>query len=189
LDIALREADGCDAVVLAGFGDLGREALQEMLDVPVIDITDAAAHVASLLGRTFAVVTTLQRSVAAIHDRLAGSGLQSRCVSVRATQIPVLDLERDPRAALRAMTEAANHAIREDGAEVICLGCAGMTDLREALSNETGVPVVDGVTAAVRLAEALHGLGLRTSKIGVYAPSPRKQIAGWPLGSSPRSCS
>jgi allantoin racemase len=185
LDVAVRKAADCDAVVLAGFGDLGREALQELLVVPVVDITDAAAHVASLLGHTFAVVTTLQRSVPSIVQRLASSGLQARCVAVRATEIPVLDLERDPQSALEAMIVAANLAIRQDGAEVICLGCAGMTDLREAMSKETGVPVVDGVTAAVALAEALHRLGLRTSKAGVYAPSPVKAIAGWPLSGPP----
>ncbi|MGH3440038.1 MAG: hypothetical protein ACRDRN_26785 [Sciscionella sp.] len=44
-----------------------------------------------------------------------------------------------------------------------------------------GVPVIDGVSAAVKLAEALYALGLSTSKIGTYAPPRPKTIRGWPL--------
>ncbi|HEV7851929.1 MAG TPA: aspartate/glutamate racemase family protein, partial [Mycobacterium sp.] len=51
-----------DAVVLAGFGEHGKDALQEMLTVPVFDIAECAAHVAHLIGRRFSVVTTLSRS-------------------------------------------------------------------------------------------------------------------------------
>lgn len=181
IDCVIREVNGYDAVVLAGFGDLGREALQESLQVPVVDITDAAAHVACLLGKTYAVVTTVERAVPAIEDRLVLAGLRSRCVAVRAVKIPVLDLEADAEATTAAIVRASENAIRDDGAEVICLGCAGMAGLAEHVSRRIGAPVVDGVTAAVKLAESLHFLGLRTSKVGVYAPSPEKSINGWPL--------
>ena len=55
------------------------------------------------------------------------------------------------------------------------LGCAGMADLCERLSAELGVPVIDGVAAAVVMAEGLVRMGLRTSKRGDYAfplPNP-----------------
>jgi allantoin racemase len=44
------------------------------------------------------------------------------------------------------------------------------------------VPVVDGVTAAVKLAESLVALGLSTSKVRTYATPRRKRVVGWPLG-------
>lgn len=181
IDRVLEEGEGPDAVILAGFGELGREALQELLTVPVIDITEAAAHVACLLGRTYAVVTTVDRARPSIEDRLVLAGLRSRCVAIRAVSIAVLDLDSDLDATTETVARAAEQAIREDGAEVICLGCAGMAGLAERVSRLVGVPVVDGVAAAVRLAESLHALGLRTSKVGVYAPSPEKSISGWPL--------
>jgi allantoin racemase len=56
-----------------------------------------------------------------------------------------------------------------------------MAGIAERVSEAIGVPVVDGVTAAVRLAESLHALGLQTSKVGFYAPSPKKSISGWPF--------
>jgi allantoin racemase len=181
IDCVVRHVDDCDAVILAGFGELGREALQELLSVPALDITEAAAHVACLLGKTYAVVTTVDRAVPAIEDRLILAGLRSRCVSVRAVRMPVLDLETNADATVEAVAGAAERAIRDDGAEVICLGCAGMAGIAERVSQQIGAPVVDGVTAAVRLAESLHFLGLRTSKVGFYAPSPEKSISGWPL--------
>ncbi|MCW2919526.1 MAG: Hydantoin racemase, partial [Actinomycetia bacterium] len=75
----------------------------------------------------------------------------------------------------------AERAVRDDHAEVICLGCGGMAGLEEAITGRLGVPVVDGVAAGVRLAEAVVGLGLRTSKVCTYAPPEPKEISGWPL--------
>lgn len=60
-------------------------------------------------------------------------------------------------------------AIEQDGAEIIVLGYAGMADLCGWLSEHAGIPVIDGVTAATRLAEAMIGAGYRTSKAGAYA--------------------
>ena len=57
----------------------------------------------------------------------------------------------------------------------------GMAGLDEAVRDRTGVPVVDGVTAAVKLAEDLVALGLSTSKVRTYAPPHPKRIVGWPL--------
>jgi Asp/Glu/hydantoin racemase len=81
---------------------------------------------------------------------------------------------------LSAVAEA-RRAVEADHAEVICLGCAGMAGLEEAITSELGVPVIDGIGAAVRLAEAVVGLGLKTSKIGAFAPPGAKKITGWPL--------
>src|SRR3954454_18700416 len=78
-----------DAVVVAGFGEHGREGLQELLDVPVVDITDAAAQTACLLGRRFGVVTTLPRAIPMIEDRLRLAGLDARCAGVRASGVSV----------------------------------------------------------------------------------------------------
>jgi len=170
-----------DAVVQAGFGEHGREGLQELLDVPVVDITEAAGHVASLIGHRYSVVTSLDRTVPLIEARLAQAGLAARCASVRSSGLSVLELEEDPATAVKAIVREAELAVRDDRAEVICLGCGGMAGLDDAVRRATGVPVVDGVTAAVKLAESLVGLGLSTSKVRTYAPPRPKRITGWPL--------
>ncbi|ATN11257.1 Asp/Glu/hydantoin racemase [Pseudomonas sp. FDAARGOS_380] len=169
-----------DAVIQAGYGEHGREGLQELLNVPVVDITEAAASTAMFLGHAYSVVTTLDRTVPLIEDRLKLAGLYQRCASVRASGMAVLELEDDPLGAMEAIVRQAELAIRDDKAEVICLGCGGMAGLDEQIRQRTGVPVVDGVTAAVMVAESLVRLGLSTSKVRTYATPRPKKVIGWP---------
>jgi len=182
MDAVLAYREPYHAVVLAGFGEHGRDGLQELIEPPVVEICEAAAHTAMLIARSFSVVTTLQRSVPAIEDRLKLAGLLDRCASVRASGMSTLEVDADPQKAVRGIVDQARIAVRRDHAEAICLGCAGMAGLEQAITAELGVPVVDGIGAAVRLAEALTGLGLATSKVCTYAPPGPKHIAGWPLG-------
>ncbi|AXB45151.1 aspartate/glutamate racemase family protein [Amycolatopsis albispora] len=165
-----------DAVVLAGFGEHGREGARELLRIPVVDITEAAAHLACLLGRRYGVVTTLDRTSGMIEDSLHTAGVLPNCVGVVGTGLGVLELGDEQRTASALVTAARR--LRDRGAEVVVLGCAGMTGMDRRISTELGVPVVDGVAAAVRLAETLAGLSLRTSQIGSYAP-PLPKTRRW----------
>lgn len=176
-----------DAIVMAGFGEHGREGVQEITTVPVIDICEASAHAAMMVGRAYSVVTTLDRSIASIEDRLLLAGLSDRCASVRSTGMSTLELDEDPQRALAAIVEQARQAVEKDRAEVICLGCGGMAGLDEAIADQLGVPVVDGVAAGVRFAESLVGIGLTTSKVGTYATPDIKTIVGWPLSAHLRT--
>ncbi len=178
---AVRSYPGAfDAIIQAGYGEHGREGLQELFDVPVVDITEAAASTAQFLGRTYSVVTSLERTVPLIEDRLDAAGLGGRCASVRASGLAVLDLEKDAQASVDAIVEQADLAVADDRAEVICLGCGGMSGLAERVFDRTGAPVVDGVAAAVTTAESLVRLGLSTSKVRTYAPRPPKTLTNWP---------
>ncbi|AFR08545.1 aspartate/glutamate racemase family protein [Nocardiopsis alba] len=173
-----------DAVVQAGFGEHGKEGLQELCSVPVVDITEAAAHVAVMIGDRYSVVTSLRRTVPQIEARLAQAGLDSRCASIRASGLGVLELEADRDAAVRTVAAQARAAVEEDGAETVVLGCGGMAGLDEAVREACGVPVVDGVAAAVALAESLVGLGLTTSKISTFAAPRPKTVTHWPLSTA-----
>jgi allantoin racemase len=164
--------------VIACFDDTGLDAARCLLSAPVVGIGEAACHLASLLAPRFSVVTTLSRSVCAIEHNIAKYGLASRCVRVRAAEVPVLDLEDTKSDAYARISAEIALALQDDRAEAIVLGCAGMTDLAAALSREHGVPVVDGVGAAVKLVESLSVLGLRTSKHTTYAPPRAKNYAG-----------
>jgi allantoin racemase len=185
LDLLRRIQEPFDAVVMAGFGEHGREGARELLDVPVIDITEAAAHLACLLGRRYAVVTSLDRTCGQIEDSLHTAGVAQHCTAVLGTGLGVLDLVDNERTA--AAFIAAGRRARQTGAEVLVLGCAGMTGLERRVSTQLGMPVVDGVAAAVRLAESLVALGLSTSRVGSYAkPLPKQRRWGRPEGwSSP----
>ncbi|MFG2813508.1 aspartate/glutamate racemase family protein [Streptomyces sp. NPDC048410] len=178
----LRTYDGppYDAVVMAGFGEHGREGVRELVDVPVVDITEAAAHLACLIGRRYGVVTTLDRSRGQIEDSLETAGVARNCAAVVGTGLGVLDLTADPTRTESAFLTAAERA-HAAGAEVLVLGCAGMTGLQRTLSQKLGLPVVDGVAAAVKLAESLVALSLTTSRTGSYAkPLPKRRVWGRP---------
>ena len=104
-----------------------------------------------------------------LEANLMRYGLDRRCVKVIGTEIPVLKLEENDPATLEKIKSAIRETIADDMAEAVVLGCAGMTDLMELLTRETGIPVLDGVTCAVTLAEALYAAGVKTSKAGGYA--------------------
>jgi allantoin racemase len=174
----LKKGAGADAAILACFDDTGLDAARTVFDGPVVGIGEAAFHVATLVAGTFSVITTLSRSVPAIEHNLVRYGLASRCRGVRASEVPVLALEDPASDSRRRVSEEIARALTEDRAEAIVLGCAGMADLARVLSTEHGVPVVDGVAAAVKLAEGLVALGLRTSRVGGYQRPRAKSYSG-----------
>jgi len=154
-DECLAADPSIDAVIVACFDDTGLWELRAKSDVPVIGIGEAAYHVASVAAERFSVVTTLPVSIPVLEENLVKTGLALRCAKVRASEVPVLDLE-DPASDARHRIEAEiETALREDSIGAIALGCAGMADLARALTVRFNVPVVDGVASAVRLAEAV----------------------------------
>src|SRR5436190_17877777 len=172
------EAEGADAHVIACFDDTGLDAARALADAPVIGIGEAGFHLATMLAHRFAVVTTLSRSVPVLESNLLRYGLDRRCARVRATDVAVLDLDNPASNARAKIGIEIARALEDDHAEAIVLGCAGMADLAASLSVEFGVPVIDGVAAAVVMAEALAVLKLRTSKRGGYARPLAKDYAG-----------
>lgn len=174
----MRKHADADATVLACFDDTGLDAARCIGPAPVIGIGEAAFHMATLIAGKFSVVTTLARSIPVIEHNLVRYGLASRCARVRASEVPVLDLEIPGSDARERISAEIGAAIAEDRAEAIVLGCAGMADLAQALSAEHGVPVLDGVGCAVKLAEGLTGLGLTTSAAGGYARPRGKTYSG-----------
>jgi allantoin racemase len=164
--------------VIACFDDTGLDAARCVLDAPVVGIGEAACHLASLVAARFSVITTLARSVSPIEHNLVKYGLASRCARVRSADVAVLDLEDAASDAYAQISNEIRSALKDDRAEAIVLGCAGMTDLAARLSAEHHVPVIDGVGAAVKLVESLAALGLKTSKHTTYAKPLAKAYAG-----------
>lgn len=177
-EVLAGEREGTDAYVIACFGDPGLWSARELTRAPVIGIAEAAFHMAALIATRFSVVTTLGRTCVIAEHLLAQYGFEHQCRRVRAAEIPVLDLEHDPDASLRRIIEESLRAKEEDGVGALVLGCGGMVDLTDEISRAVGLPVVEGVTAAVKLAESLVHLGLHTSKHGdLDFPRP-KAFAG-----------
>jgi len=178
-EIASGEQQGCDGYVIACFGDPALLAARELARGPVVGIAEAAMHVASLLGQRFSVVTTLGRTKGQAWHLAEMYGMQRFCANVRACELPVLALEADAAQALVRITDECRRALAEDGCDTIVLGCAGMADWCASISQALGgVPVVDGVSAAVELVQSLVSLGLGTSKHGELAVPNAKPVTG-----------
>ncbi|MCA1455563.1 aspartate/glutamate racemase family protein [Bradyrhizobium sp. BRP22] len=173
---ALLNAQDANAGIIACFDDTGLDAARSAAPFPVIGICEAALITAGQLAKRIAVVTTLPRSVVPLEELVRRYGFAER-VSVTACDVAVLDLEKPGSGAQEKLCAEIERAL-EKGAEAIVLGCAGMADLAAVLSKKFGVPVIDGVAAAVKQAEALIGLKLTTSRRGAYAFPGAKNYMG-----------
>ena len=184
IELAKGEREGADAAIIACFDDTGLDAARALCDIPVIGICEAAISVTAFIAQRFTVVTTMERSRQPLEHLVHRYGMAGRC-NVRAADIPVLSLEDPTSNAKQRLREEIAAALKHDRAEAIVLGCAGMADLTAELRREFGVPVIDGVAAAIKQAEALVALGLRTAKRGAYATPVAKPYLGLLEGFSP----
>jgi allantoin racemase len=172
------DKEGIDAFVIACYGDPGLHAAREVTKAPVIGIGEASLYMASMLAARFSIVTVLPRIKTMLEDMVAGYGMTHRVVSIRTTPMGVLDFERDPKRGMEMLAREGGRAVKEDHAEAILLGCAGMAEFAENLERQLGVPVIDGVITAVKFAEAIVELGKTTSKLKTYQPPENKPFNG-----------
>lgn len=184
-EIGKAEAAGAQAAVIACFDDTGLDAARSLAGFPVLGLCESALVTAGFLCQRFTVVTTLERSRVLLENLTRHYGFGGRA-KVRAADIPVLELEDPASGAISKLRRQIELALAEDGAEAIVLGCAGMADLAHVLQQEYGVPVVDGVSAAVKQAEALIAQRLTTSKRGSYVTPFPKAYAGVMAEFSPK---
>jgi allantoin racemase len=160
-----------DAFVIACFGDTGIDAAREAATVPVVGMTEAALFVAATIAHRFTIVTMPTRTVAQSERVVRSLGLGHRC-TVRAVDVPVSDLVTGSAHLLPIFAAEARQAMSSDGAEAIILGCAGLADLVEPLGAELGIPVIEGVAAAVSFAAGLVAQRLSTSRSSTFAAVP-----------------
>lgn len=170
------EEMGADAYILACFGDPCIWAIREMTDKPVLGIAQASFMMASLVCKQFAVVTSLARTITIAEHLLHEYGMNKQCAGVLAVDLPVEAIDSDD--SVQAVIKTACHARDNLRAGAIVLGCGGMSAQREYIETQVGIPVIDGVIAAVKLLEAMQGLGLKTSKVGDLAYPPAKVFTG-----------
>lgn len=177
LDMLAEHADGCDAAIIAAFGDPGLAAAREMFDMPVVGMAEAAMLTACMLGRRFAIVTFAQALGPWYADCVASHGLTGRLAGIRMLDgafASVADVQGEKEALL---VELANRAVVEDEADVVILAGAPLAGLAAKVRDRIPVPVVDQMAAAVKQAEALVTLGVRKATAGTYRrPAPKATI-------------
>ena len=75
------------------------------------------------------------------------------------------------------MRERCIRALKEDGSGRLFLAAAGWRPAQE-LTRELRVPVIDGVSAAVKMVESLVALGPATSKAWGLSVPGEKALSG-----------
>lgn len=172
------DQEGFDAYIIACYGDPGLQGAREASRKPVIGIAEASFYVASILAARFSIVTVIPRFKTVLEELVANYGLSHKVANIRTTPLYVLDIEKDPAGALETLRAEARKAMIEDDAEAILLGCAGFAEFADELEQELGIPVLDGVVCAVKIAEAVVELGKTTSKYKTYRFPEAKPFTG-----------
>jgi len=173
---------GHDAVIVAAFGDPGLAALREVLPVPVLGLTESALASACMLGHRFSIIAISQRIRAWYREVVEANGLGGRLASIRALDRPISGIGNVQAEHGEALLALCERAVVEDGADVLVLAGAPLAGLARSLEGQLPVPVVDGVSSAIRHAESLVALRPGRSQRGSFAPPPRKDHQGLPPG-------
>lgn len=177
---AVRRAqqDGFHAAIIGCFSDPGLGALRELVNIPIIGPGSAAIHVAAQLGTRIGVISPLARASGPVAARFRALGCGDLFASVRGVGMSVLDVARQREAVLDRLQEVGQAAMREDGVDVIVLGCMsmGFHGITDEMTKRLEIPVVNPVTAALKTAEMVVSMGLSHSK-AAYPVPPKMEVS------------
>lgn len=145
-------AQGFDGFIISGFGDPGLLAVRHQLALPVTGIAEAGMAEAARDGRRFAIVTTTTSLYDSLIRTARDYGYADALAAVRITPGDVHEVMHDPVRMAEALLACCEQAVRIDGAEAIVLGGGPLASVAEGIGARIGVPLVEPVAAAVRLA-------------------------------------
>jgi allantoin racemase len=178
LDALAKHADGCDAAMISAFGDPGLAAAREFAAMPVVGIQESAMLTAWMLGRRYSIICLTPRLRTWYIECAREHGLAGRLASVRALDVPIPDITRAKEQLRDRLVEQCMLAVEQDEAEVIIFGGGPIAGLAREMRDDIPVPCLDGVSCAVRMAEALVGLSPRSAERGSFARPRAKPARG-----------
>ena len=167
------EQEGVDAVILGCAGDPGLDAYREITtNMAIVGPAASSYHTAALLGHQFSVLTVTDSTIASCYELVQKAGLSSKLGSVKAVNIPVLELAEDRDATLNKLVAIAKEAMEQDRADSLVLGCMsmGFLNVAEDMQKILGLPVINPSKNALKVAEALVGGGLSHSNKAYLTP-------------------
>ena len=152
IELAAKHANDYDGIVLAVSFDTALFELREMLSIPVAGMSESAMQEASRLGGRFSLISFGQRTKL-LYEKLAiRYGKARQLASVRCLDALTPSQMSDTDFLAELVSEELAVAVKEDGAEVGILSATAFTGLADKLN--CNIPVVDGVTTAVRAIES-----------------------------------
>lgn len=164
--------EGWDGILLGCYGDPGLDALREIVEIPVVGAGQATSLMASAVGRRYSVITVTDSVIGPLEQTIRNGGGGAKLASVRAVNIPVLELHRDRELAIEVTLEEGRKAIEQDRADTLIVGCMsmGFLEIPEACQAELGVPFLNPARVQLKFLEAMLGAGLSHSKHAYMTP-------------------
>ncbi|MEL7610763.1 MAG: aspartate/glutamate racemase family protein [Bacillota bacterium] len=172
----LKKARDYDGVLIACYGDPGLYGFKEICSCPVLGIAEASISLSLLMGYKFGILAASNKAVPMMRNMVAQYGLSDRFAGIWPLDMSVLDVEANKDEALTRLIETGKAAV-DAGAEVLILGCAGMTGLKLPVEEALGVPIIDPLECGCKILEMMAGCGYSVSKKGLYATPMPKSIA------------
>ena len=167
-----------DAVVLAVSYDTALLAAREMLDIPVVGLTEAALLTAAMVGTRTGVVIFGRRVLPLYQEALARHGLAWRVSAWRALESSAPYSAGDHSESDRLIVQAVQSMVDQDACEVVVLGGAVMAGVAQRLQDQVEVPLLEGLSCAVPMAEMLARMALPKPRVGSLAALPAREVVG-----------
>lgn len=178
LELIARHAAGCDAVVLGVSLDTALWACRELVDIPVIGMTEAGFLMGSTLATRIGLLTYGRRMAPLYRELIESYGLTGRLAGIEALDITPQQTFNEPKAVRATILAGIQRLIERDNAEAVLLAGAAMASLAGQLQGQVNVPLLDGVGCAVALAEARVALRLPKTRVGSTSPIGRRDVTG-----------
>ncbi|MES2960426.1 MAG: aspartate/glutamate racemase family protein [Pseudomonadota bacterium] len=176
LALVSQHAPGHDAVVIGVSYDTGLRGARELLDMPVVGMTEAGLLTACMLGGRIGIITFGRRVLPLYHELIAGYGLTSRIAGWRTLESAAAYARGAHEALDREIVIAALDLVEHDGAETVVLSGAVMAGVPARLQKAVPVPLIDCLACAIGQAELLVRLGHPKATAGSYATPPAREL-------------
>jgi len=178
LEMLAERRSGIDAAIVAAFGDPGLGGARELFDFPVVGMAEAAMLSACMLGRSFAIVSFAKALEPWFAEIVAWHGMTSRCAAIRMLDEAFKSIDEVQEEKEAKLIELANRTVTHDQADVVILAGAPLAGLANRIRDKVPVPLVDGIQAAVVMAEGLVRMKPRKATAGTFKRPPPKDSTG-----------
>jgi len=176
LELAAQHARDVDAIVLGVSLDSALWPCRELLDIPVIGMTEAGLLVGATLASRIGVLTYGTRMAPLYRELVEQHGMAARLAGIEALDVTPEQTFATPELVQARVLEGIERLVKRDGAEAVLLAGAAMASMAKPLQSRADVPLLDGVACAVALAEARHRLALPAARAGSLAPIVDRQV-------------
>ena len=169
------QEEGFDACIIGCAGDAGVAVCKESLRIPVVGPAEAAISVFRLIGKKALILTTIPTRIASIEDRFAAYLPRHRFV-IYPSNLALDEIRQNMSHTVAVLSGLITEAVERERVDCAILACAGMRGMADQLQEETGVPVIDPIAAALQMAQVLVTLGKAQSRRAYPFPPEKRRI-------------